>query len=50
MDLLDDVKPDGSGEDGGEGERARGLAGGRPDGDGGTSGHFNVLWCRTLDG
>lgn len=50
MDLLDDVEPDGGGEDGGEGEGARGLAGGRPDGDGGTSGHFEVLRCRTLDG
>lgn len=50
VDLLDDVEPDGGGEDGGEGERARGLAGGRPDGDGGTSSHFDVLECRTLDG
>lgn len=42
VDLLDDVEPDGGGEDGGEGERARGLAGGRPDGDGGTSSHFEI--------
>lgn len=41
VDLLDDVEADGGGEDGGEGDGARGLAGGREDADSGTNGsHF----------
>ena len=38
--LLDDVQSDGGGEDGREGERARRLALGGPDGNGGSGSHF----------
>lgn len=45
VDLLDDIEPDGSGEDGREGERAGRLSLGGPDGDGGTGGHLCMCCC-----
>jgi hypothetical protein len=40
VDLLNNIKPDGGGEDSGQGKRAGALTLGGEDGDGRSSGHF----------